>query len=127
MDISNAYRNRWRRTWRSRAAIAGAGFVGIAAGAATIAATSPATSGAATTAPNATTPTTAPRAPSMRDVERFLFGDDAGRFEQRGTDPDGDNWTGGRDDSGGWRPTQQWQPQPQPQWQPQPQVTTRGS
>ena len=136
MDISNAYRNRWRRTWRSRAAVTGAGVIGIVAGAGAIAATNPASSGASTPTPRAVTPT-APRTVSGDDLERYLFGDDGAR-EHRGVDPDGDNWTGGRgwdDDDDGWRPRQvvpqqQWQPQqsvPQQQWRPQPQTQTRGS
>ena len=136
MEISNAYRNRWRRTWRSRAALTGAGVIGIVAGAGAIAATNPASSGATTPTPKAVTPT-APRAVSRDDLERYLFGDDD--RAPRGVDPDGDDWTGGRgwhdddDDDDGWRPQQvapqqQWQaPQPQQQWQPQPQTQTRGS
>ncbi len=132
MEISNASRNRWRRTWRSRAAVTGAGVIGIVAGAGAIAATNPASSGASTPTPRAVTPT-APRAVSGDDLERYLFGDDGAR-STRGVDPDGDNWTGGGrwNDDDGWRPQQvvpqqpqqQWQPQ---QWQPQPQTQTRGS
>ena len=124
MEISNASRNRWRRTWRSRAAVTGAGVIGIVAGAGAIAATNPASSGAATQTPRAVTPT-APRAVSGDDLERYLFGDDRWHDDDRGWHDD--------DDDDGWRPQQvvpqqqpqqQWQPQ---QWQPQPQTQTRGS
>ncbi|MFM7061460.1 MAG: hypothetical protein ACKOZL_09785 [Actinomycetes bacterium] len=75
MEITNAYRNRWRRTWRSRVAVAGAGLLGVAAGAGTIAAIHPATSGATTPEVDPTTPR-APQSLSRDDLERFLFGDD---------------------------------------------------
>jgi len=121
MEISNAYRNRWRRTWRSRAAVTGAGVIGVLAGAGAIAATNPASSGASTPTPRAVTPT-APKPVTGDDLQRYLFGDDGGR----GVDPDGDNWSGGRsfDDDHGWQPQQV---APQQQWQPQPQTQTRGS
>jgi hypothetical protein len=123
MEISNAYRNRWRRTWRSRAAVTGAGVIGIVAGAGAIAATNPASSGASTPTPRAVTPT-ASKPVTGDDLQRYLFGDDGGR----GVDPDGDNWSGGRsfddDDDHGWQPQQV---VPQQQWQPQPQTRTRGS
>lgn len=122
MEISNAYRNRWRRTWRSRAAVTGAGVIGIIAGAGAIAATNPASSGASTPAQKAVTPT-APQPVRGADLERYLFGDDDRE------------WHDDDDDERGWQPQevvpqQQWQPQqvtPQQQWQPQPQTQTRGS
>lgn len=133
MNLSAAARNRWRRTWRSRAAVAGASVVAVGAGAAAIAATNPAASGAAL-APSTTTPARtepAPRPQSLRDYLREqireLGGDDwnpaAGRWDDRGLDPDGDDWTGA---GATWGERPQWQ-QPQTGWQAPQHTATRGS
>lgn len=132
MNLSTSTRNRWRRTWRSRAAVAGASVVAVGAGAAAIAASNPAASGA--TAP---TPTTAPavtdRTPGPQSLRDYLreqiarLGDDDGwrGWDDRGVDPDGDNWTGGGQTVTPQAP-QQWQ-QPQSTWTPPQHTTTRGS
>jgi hypothetical protein len=134
VNISTSTRNRWRRTWRSRAAVAGASVVAVGAGGAAIAATNPATSGA--TAPNPTTvpsPTDrSPRPQSLRDYLREQIAqlgrdDDSGGWDDRGVDPDGDDWTGGGQVVTPQAPQQPTWQQPQSTWTPPQHTTTRGS
>ncbi|MFM7271283.1 MAG: hypothetical protein ACKO2C_06580 [Actinomycetes bacterium] len=127
MHLTAATRNRWRRTWRSRAAVAGASVVAVGAGAAAIAASNPGVSGAA-----APTPTTAPadtaQIPCAQSLREYLreqlgrLGDDDGwhGWEDCVLDPDGDHWTGGRGPS---TPTE---PPPET-WPTLQHTTTRGS